>query len=88
VLCRPRYAAKKLASSGRPDDTCLHLRVAVRAEEDALRRLGPHSLERAGEAPVSKPKVLEVTIPMVELQGPDVPVVSAHAAAAARLLNQ
>jgi hypothetical protein len=40
--------SEKLAVSSRLDDTSLHFRMAVRAEEDAFPRLRPHCLKRPG----------------------------------------
>jgi hypothetical protein len=82
VLCR-RATREKVAASGDLDDTCLHLRVAVGAEQNALGSLSPDHLKRAGEAAISEAEVVFLAVAMVELESADPPVIAADLAAAA-----
>jgi hypothetical protein len=63
----------------------LHLGVAVRAEQDTLSGLLPRLLDTPGEPLMRERKALPVRVEVMELQGGDAAVVSAHPAAAARL---
>jgi hypothetical protein len=87
VLCL-RATPDKVAASGDFDDTCLHLRVAVGAKQNALCSLPPDYLERPSDAASGEPELLFLAVAMVKLERADPPVVPADLAATAGLPDE
>jgi len=76
-----------LSYPGDRAETTLHLRVAIRAQEDALAYLRTQTLNAMGAA-LRDPELLGMRIQMMELKCRHAPFITAQPATSAGLLNQ
>ena len=89
LLCLIELGPQIVHSSypGDRAETALHLRVAIRAQEDALAYLRTQTLDAMGAA-LRDPELLGMRIQMMELKCRHAPFITAQPATSAGLLNQ